>query len=191
MSKKNLTILIAAIVLVGLVFVGIYASRQHSAVTTSQTVSSSSPQDVAPGLYPNEIKNNSTAVGFTIKNIAVENNTDPISGKVVSDHLELTLVNTTAKPLTGFEVYYTMTDAKTQQKEGYYKQLTGFTLAPNATSTIHFDNQTGDGHFSANKSSLYYKSSDAIDFAVQVSAPGYVVQNIQATKAAGGAETKD
>ena len=50
MSKKNLTIIIVAVVLVAGVLVGVYASRQHNTVTTSQTTTSSNPQDVAPGL---------------------------------------------------------------------------------------------------------------------------------------------
>lgn len=190
MSKKNITIIIAAVVVVGLVLTGIVVSRQSS-VSSSQAVTNGNPQDLVAGQYPNEIKNTATAAGFTIKNAAVENNTDPVTGAVVSDHLEVTLVNTTSKPLTNFEIYYTMTDTKTQQKESYYKKLTGFTLAANATSTIHFDNKTGEGHFSANMNSLYYKSTNAIDFAVEVSTPGYATQNINVTKAAGGAETKD
>jgi hypothetical protein len=190
MSKKNITIIIAAIVVVGLAITGIVVSR-HSSVPSSQAATSSNPQDLVAGLYPNEIKNTATAVGFTIKSAAVENNTDTVTGKVVSDHLEVTLVNTTAKPLTDFEIYYTMTDTKTQQKEGYYKKLTGFTLAAHATATIHCDNKTGDGHFSANKSSLYYTSTNAIDFNVEISTTGYAPQNITVTKAAGGAETKD
>ncbi len=189
MSKKNITIIIVAIIVIGLVLTGIVVSRQSS--VSSQAATSNNPQDLVAGLYPNNIKNTATAVGFTIKSAAVENNTDPVTGAVVSDHLEVTLVNTTSKPLTNFEIYYTMTDTKTQQKEGYYKKLTGFTLAANATYTIHFDNKTGEGHFSANKNSLYYKSTNAIDFAVEVSTPGYAAQNINVTKAAGGAETKD
>lgn len=143
------------------------------------------------GYLPEKIKNTSSVIGFTIKSYAVENNTDPATNKVVSDHLEVTLVNTTPKPLTNLEIYYTMTETKTQQKESYYKKITGFTLAANATSTIHFNNKTGEGHFSANKNSLYYTSTNAIDFAIEVSTPGYATQNINVTKAAGGAETKD
>lgn len=185
--------MIIAVVVIGLIFAGIYITKQQQnrVAQASQTTNSSNVQDLVPGMYPNEIKNKATTVGFTIKSVAVENNTNPTTGNVVSDHLEVSLVNTTSQPLSNFEVYYTMTDTKTQQQESYYKKLTGFTLAAHTTATIHFDNKTGQGHFTANKSSLYYKSTNAISFAVQISTPGYAVQNAQVTKAAGGAETKD
>ncbi len=191
MSKKSLVIISIVIVVIGLAIAGVYIARQRSTTSTVQTGVSNNPQDVVPGAYPNEIKNTATTTGFTIKSGTLENNTDPLTGKAVSDHLELTLVNVTHKPLTDFEVYYTMTDTKTQQQEAYYKKLTGYTLAANATSVIYFDNKTGDGHFTANKTSLYYKSTNVIEFGVQVSTPGYVIQKIQLSKAAGGAETKD
>lgn len=191
MSKKSLIIVSVGIIIIGLIIAVVYISRQHSTASTAQTATSSNPQDVVPGTYPNEIKNTATTAGLSIKSGAVENNTDPTTGKVVSDHLELTLMNATAKPMTDFEVYYTMTDTKTQQQEAYYKKLTGYTLAANTTATIHFDNKTGDGHFTTNKASIYYKSTNAIDFAIEVSTPEYAIQKIQLTKAAGGAETKD
>jgi len=160
-------------------------SQTPSAQTTSQD-----PQDIVPGLYPNPIKNNATALGFKITSLMVENNTDT-SGNPVNDHLQLTLQNLTSKDLTSFEVYYTITDPVTNKKEGYYKKLSGFVLPAGKTQTIHFDNKSGANHFTVNTHSLYFISSNKLLFTVTVSTPVYAIQTAQVTKAAGGAETKD
>ncbi len=162
-------------------------------VTPSATISDTSsqdPQDIVPGLYKNKIQNTATQEGFTIKATTVENNADA-TGKAVSDHLELTLKNTAGKDLTDFEVYYTISDPTTNKKEGYYKKLTGFVLKNGETKTIHFDNKQGDGHFSANKNSIYYSSTNKLLFTVILSTPGYKLQTASVEKAAGGAEQKD
>jgi hypothetical protein len=153
-------------------------------------VTSNDPQDVVPGLYKNQIQNTATAEGFTIKAVTVENNTDE-TGKTVGDHLELTIKNTAGRDLTDFEVYYTISDPTTNKKEGYYKKLTGFVLKSGETQNVNFDNKQGIGHFTANKNSIYYTSSDKLLFDVMVSTPRYKVQTAQVAKAAGGAETKD
>lgn len=158
--------------------------------TQTGSTTSQDPQDIVPGLYKNQIQNSATQEGFIITTTAVENNTDA-TGKVVSDHLELTLKNTTGKDLTDFEVYYTISDTTTNKKEGYYKKLTGFVLKSRGTQTIHFDNKQGDGHFSANKNSIYYSSTNKLLFAIILSTPGYKLQTSNVEKAAGGAEQKD
>ena len=156
----------------------------------TNSVTSQDPQDVVPGLYKNQIQNTATKEGFTIVATTVENNTDE-TGKTVGDHLELALKNTVGKDLTDFEVYYTVTDPTTNKKEGYYKKLTGFVLKNGETQHINFDNKQGQGHFTANKNSIYYTSSNKLLFDVMVSTSGFKVQTAQVTKAAGGAETKD
>ncbi len=158
--------------------------------STTNSATSQEPQDVVPGLYKNQIQNASTKEGFTVVKTLVENNADA-AGKTVDDHLELTLKNTAGKDLTDFEVYYTITDPTTNKKEGYYKKLTGFVLKKGETQTINFDNKQEVGHFTANKNSIYYTSSNKLFFDVMVSAPGYKVQTAQVAKSAGGAETKD
>jgi hypothetical protein len=168
-------------------------TTQTANVTPSTTISdttSQDPQDIVPGLYKNPIQNTATQEGFVITTTAVENNTDT-AGKAVSDHLELTLKNTVGKDLTDFEVYYTITDPTTNKKEGYYKKLTGFVLKSGETQTIHFDNKQGNGHFSANKNSMYYKSTNKLLFTIMLSTPGYKLQTANIEKAAGGAEQKD
>lgn len=161
------------------------AAPQKQSPTTSQN-----PEDIIAGLYPNPINNTASQEGFKIKSILVENNTDS-TGLPTSDHLELTLANVSSSDLSNFEVYYTITDTTNNTKEGYYKKLDNFTLKAGMLGTIHFDNGTEPGHYSVNKNSLYYKSSNALQFNVIVSTPGYRIDQAQATKAAGGAETKD
>ncbi len=153
--------------------------------TTSQD-----PQDVVPGLYKNQIKNTASKEGFTILTTTVENSTDA-AGKSVSDHLELTIKNTAGRDLTDFEVYYTITDPTTGKKEGYYKKLTRFVLRNGETKSINFDNKQGDSHFSTNRNSIYYSSTDKLLFTIMLSTPGYKLQTTNVEKAAGGAEQKD
>lgn len=189
---------VVLVVLVGFMLLGGKTSKQVPIASqvaaipqaSVAVVVSDQPQDIVPGLYKNSIQNTSTAQGFVLKTVTVENNTDA-TGKTVNDHLELALQNTAGKDLTGLEVYYTITDPTTSKKEGYYKKLTGFILKNGQTALVHFDNKQGDGHFSANKNSIYYTSSDQLVFDVIVSAPGYKIQTSQVTKAAGGAEVKD
>jgi hypothetical protein len=164
---------------------------QVTSVQNSANVSASNdPQDIVAGLYKNPIQNTSTQEGFTIIDGKVENNVDN-AGKVINDHLELSLKNSAGKDIGDFEIYYQIIDVATGQKEGYYKKLTGFVLKAGETQTIHFDDGTGSGHFRANKNSLYYKSPNKLTFDVMVSASGYKIENIQISKDAGGAEQKD
>ncbi len=156
----------------------------------ANSATSQDPQDVVPGLYKNQIQNIATKEGFTMSAVTVENNTDA-TGKTVGDHLELALKNTTGRDLTDFEVYYTITDPTTNKKEGYYKKLTGFILKNGETQKVNFDNKQGDGHFTANKNSIYYTSNNKLLFDVMVSTAGVKVQTAQVAKSAGGAETKD
>lgn len=210
MKNKTGLIIGAIIVLVIGILAFVYAPNKQStqtktqqklpannnapkAVTPAQNVSNTpteDPQDVVAGLYKNPIQNTSTQEGFVVTNSLVENNADK-TGKVVDDHLELSLKNTAGKDLTDFEVHYTITDTVTGQKEGYYKKLTGFVLKSGETRDIHFDGGTDAGHFSVNKNSLYYKSPNKMTFDVVVSTGGYKIQTVQISKDAGGAELND
>lgn len=159
-------------------------------LSQSTKSTSQNPQDVVPGLYKNPIQNTATKEGLVITKATVENNTDT-NGKVISDHLELVLKNSSGKDLTDFEIYYTISDQTTNKKEGYYKKLNGFVLKNGQTQSAHFDNKSGDGHFSANKNSIYYTSKNKLSFTISVSAPGYMPQTVSVTKDTGGAEIKD
>ncbi|MCL5091486.1 MAG: hypothetical protein M1342_01530 [Patescibacteria group bacterium] len=165
-------------------------SRMVSPQSPSRQSASRDPQDVVPGLYPNPIKNTATTQGIKITSLMVENNTDA-SGNPVNDHLQMTLQNLTSKDLSSFKVYYTIIDTVTNKKEGYYKKLSPFVLPAGKTQTIHFDNKSGSNHFSVNNHSLYFTSSNKLQFNIIVSTPGYAMQTAQVSKSAGGAETKD
>lgn len=159
------------------------------AATSSVAIApaATTPQDIVPGLYPNPIKNTATALGIKITSVMVENNTDT-AGNAVSDHLQITLQNLTGKTLSNLEAYYTIVDTATGKKEGYYKQLTGFTLAPHGTGTVHFDGQSGYGHYAANMRGIYGTTTDQLKFTLEVSVSGYAPVSANATKAPGGAE---
>ncbi|MHB1390084.1 MAG: hypothetical protein ACYCXF_02470 [Thermoleophilia bacterium] len=173
-------------------FLVITGCQNNSVSSNANTAggASSDPTDVVPGLYNNQIHNTATAPGFQITKMVVENNTD-MNGKTVNDHLELVLKNTAGKDLTGFEVYYTITDNATGAKEGYYKALPGFVLKSGETTSIHFDNGHDSGHFSVNLNSLYYKSVNKLQLEATVSATGYKTEIAQVQKSAGGAEARD
>ncbi len=159
-------------------------------IPAAQVVASSTAQgaeDIVPGLYPNPIKNAATAKGFKIASMMVENNTDA-GGNAVSDHLQFTLQNLTSKTLSNFEVYYTIVDAANGKKEGYYKQLAGFSLPPNGSGTVHFDGGSAPGHYGVNMHGIYGTTVDTLKFSVEVSTPGYAPVTANITKAPGGAE---
>lgn len=187
---------LAAAALAGTVLAGCSAAGTGTAGAPAATsggngVRSNDPQDVAPGRYPDRITNTSTQPGLTITTALVENNVDPVTTKPVNDHLELTVRNGAATAMSGFEIFYTVTDTTTKQQESYDKVLTGFTLAAGETKTINLDNQAGPGHYGINANGLYYKSTNALDFSVKLSAQGFAPQTQAVSKAAGGAEKKD
>lgn len=134
------------------------------------------------------ITNGSTNGGLKLDSVQVENNVDP-ANRPVSDHIEVTAENTTASPLGGFEVFYTVRDPRAGLSESYYAKLpAAFMIGPGSKRTISFDNTGAPDHFPVNKFGLYYTSKDALDIKVEVSASGVAVQTISAHKAAGGAE---
>jgi hypothetical protein len=194
MNKRILAALGIGIVVVTVA--AVMASKNPAPTTPASQASpraastSADPQDIVPGLYANPITNTATQTGFKIVSITVENNVDPTTGKPVNDNVEIKLQNLTQANLTGFEVYYTVTDSITHQKEGYYKKLSNYTLAPGSTQTVQLDNGTGTGHYGLNTNGIYFKSNNMLTFNVIVSSKGYASVTSQATRSAGGAENK-
>jgi hypothetical protein len=139
----------------------------------------------------NPIVNTSTTESLEITAAAVEDNEDPATNAPISDRLQLTLANTGQEVLTGFEIYYEMTDATTGSTEGYYQRLDGLEIAPGEDATIFFDNETGPGHYPENEFSLYRSSVNQVDFAIQVSAVGAKIATATAMKEAGTGEEAD
>ncbi|MEZ5079374.1 MAG: hypothetical protein R2878_01665 [Thermoleophilia bacterium] len=136
----------------------------------------------------NPIVNTSSAPGLEIAKVLVENNVSAQTGKTVSDHLEVSLKNTTTKPLSGLELYYTISDPQTGASEGYFTRLTGLVIDPGATKTVNFDDTAGADHYPVNKYSLYYTDKNALVVDVTASAPGLKVATFTVKKDAGGAE---
>ncbi|MGK2880600.1 MAG: hypothetical protein ACSLE6_07325 [Mycobacterium sp.] len=139
----------------------------------------------------NPIANTSTAQSMVIDSVLVENNVDA-SGKAVDDHLEIAIINAGTTELTGFEVYYTITDPQTSDTESYYADLPDdFAVAGGGSRVIHFDNTGATDHFPVNQYSLYYTDTNALDLTVEVSATESAPQTASVTKDAGGAEEAD
>ena len=128
--------------------------------------------------------------GFTFTG-KVEDNSDPVTKKGVSDHLELEVKNTSGEDLTKIEMYYSLKDDGTGKIEGYYKSLDGLTIKKGDIATVHFDNTGDAGHFRDNPNSSYHKSENAKMFTVQLRAAGFAPVQIEFKKDKGGAEKAD
>ncbi len=174
--RKKINLLLLALAC-GLVLAGCKPAAKP-ATPTAKPVAQAKPVTVNP------INNVSTKPGLVISDIEVEGNTDPATGKNLKDHLQLTINNGTIETMTGFEVFYTMTDKKTKKSESYYQKLTGFQLGPGRAATLHFDGGKGPGHYPENNKSIYRKSRNAVDFMVEVSCVGFQPAPGKATKTA-------
>ena len=164
------------------------------APTTSSgttTPSTGNAQLVLPITGGNPIVNNAVAPGFIIASAIVENNTDPVTKLIVSDHLEVALKNTGTQDITNFETYYSVKDLVSKVSDAYYTKLTGFVLKVGETKTFHFDNTSKTNHYPENKYSLYRTSKNAMQFDLMVSTPTYKPQTITIKKDKGGAEKVD
>ena len=171
---------------------GSYSSNANPATTAASGGTAGAGASAVLPITANPINNNATASGLHIDNVVVENNVDPITGKVASDHLEIALSNSTGTALAGIEIYYTFADLTTGVIENYYAALPAdFTIDAGGTRTAHFDSTGVADHFPVNKFSLYYTDTNALDVTVVVSAQGVKVQTASITKDAGGAETAD
>ncbi|ADU49172.1 hypothetical protein [Intrasporangium calvum] len=167
---------------------GTAAASASTAPTAGSTAGGTS---VVLPVTANPIANTATDPTLQITYAAVEDNVDPSTKKAISDRLEITLKNTGTKPLTGFEIYYEMTDLTTGTKEGYYQKLDGLTVAAGTEQTIYFDNETGPGHYPENQFSIYRSSTNQVDFTIQVSASGAKIATGTATKSVGTGEKSD
>ncbi len=168
------------------------ASARGSGTGGSHTPSVATAAPAAGGrvlpVSKNPIVNASTAPGLTISKVLVENNVSAQTGKTVSDHLEVSLQNTGAKPLARLELYYAISDPKTGATEGYYTKLSGLTIDPGATRIVHFDDTVAPEHYPVNKYSLYYTDKNALLIDVMASAPEVKRATFTVKKDAGGAE---
>lgn len=148
-------------------------------------------KDTDPVWAADPIKADGAAAPFKIKEALVENNYDYAARKDAPDHLELLVSNPTGKDLTGFSIYYTITDKDLGTKEAYYKVLDGFTVPAGGEARIHFDDSGLPGHFRANPNSIYVTSQNAKLFTVELKADGFQPATVEIHKDAGGAEKAD
>lgn len=170
------------------------ASTTSTGAAAPSSTARSSPATGSGQVLPvstNPITNTATAKTLSITQLVVENNVDS-AGKAAPDHVEIQLKNAGSTALTGFEVYYTETDATTKASESYFTKLpASFSIPAGGSRTIHFDNSGATDHFPVNKFDLYHTSKNALDIAVEVSATGAAPVTRTVHKAAGGAETAD
>lgn len=148
-------------------------------------------KDDNPVFAANTIAADGAAAPFSIKEALVENNYDPVARKDATDHLELQVANASSQDLSGFSIYYTITDKDTGTKEAYLSKLDGFTVPANGDARIHFDDSGMPGRFRANPNSIYITSQNAKLFTVELKADGYQPVTVEINKDAGGAETAD
>jgi hypothetical protein len=162
-----------------------------SASVTPQPTASAASQRVLPVSGGNPIVNASQVAGFIIKSAIAENNIDPISKKIVTDHLEVTLTNVSAKDISQFEVFYNIKDVVTNVSDSYFSKLSGFVLKAGETKAFHFDNTGQPGHYPENNYSLYRTTKNAMQIDITVSAPLYKVETVSIKKDKGGTEKVD
>jgi len=143
-------------------------------------------EDTNPVMAENPITETSTvALPIQIKDVRVEDNQ-------TADHLEITMRNTGAETLSGFDVYFTITDKKNGAQEGYYVNLDGLEIAAGESATIHFDNDvTTPNHYYGNMNGLYGTSANGLTFDITLHARGYAPLNFSVDKAEGTAEVAD
>jgi hypothetical protein len=166
--------------------------------------------DKTPMFTSNLIKETSKIpLSVKIKDARVEDNVN------ASDHLEITLTNTSKTNFKDFDMYFTVTDTVTKAQEGYYVKLLGFTLEAGTTKILHFDNKNGDLsgiitplskevldkikqdnksgelHYNGNMNGIYGTSKNEVLFQGEIHANGYAPIDFTAKKSKGTAETAD
>jgi len=142
--------------------------------------------DEKPVFAENPIYETSTTpLPITITDARVEDN-------ATADHLEITLKNTGSSDLSGFDVYFTITDHVTGVAEAYYVVLAGLTIPAGASATLHFDNDaTQANHYYGNMNGLYGTSANGLTFNVQLHVGGYQPISFTVEKEQGTAEVAD
>lgn len=147
--------------------------------------------DTDPTFMPNPLDMTGAPSTFAIKEALVENNYDFTAKADATDHLELLVTNSGSVPLTGFSIYYSITDADTGAVEGAFRTLDGFSIPAGGEARIHFDDGAVAGHFRANPNSAYVTSQAAKTVTVMLKADGFAPISVDIAKDAGGAEAAD
>lgn len=147
--------------------------------------------DADPVFMPNPIDMTGAPAPFAIKEALVENNYDYAAKKNATDHLELLVTNSGSTDLSGFSMYYSITDKDTGKVEGTFHKLDGFSVPAGGEARVHFDDGTVAGHFRANPNSAYITSAAAKTITVVLKADGFAPVSVDIAKDKGGAEKAD
>ena len=147
--------------------------------------------DTDPAFMANPLDMTGAPAPFAIKEALVENNYDYAAKKDATDHLELLVTNSGSTDLSGFGVYYSVTDADTGKVEGIFRQLDGFSVPAGGEARIHLDDGAAAGHFRANPNSIYITSQAAKTITVVLKADGFAPISVDVAKDKGGAEAAD
>ena len=147
--------------------------------------------DSEPAFMANPIDMTGAAAPFAIKEALVENNYDYAAKKDATDHLELLVTNSGSAALTGFSIYYSITDADTGKLEGIFRKLDSFSVPAGGEARIHLDDGAVAGHFRANPNSIYITSQAAKTISVVLKADGFAPVTVDIAKDKGGAEAAD
>ena len=147
--------------------------------------------DADPAFMANPLDMTGAPATFAIKEALVENNYDYAAKKDATDHLELLVTNSGSAPLTGFSIYYSITDADSGKVEGTFRKLDGFSVPAGGEARIHLDDGAVAGHFRANPNSIYITSQAAKTITFVLKADGLTPVSIDVAKDKGGAEAAD
>ncbi|CAI9418737.1 hypothetical protein ANOBCDAF_04354 [Pleomorphomonas sp. T1.2MG-36] len=146
--------------------------------------------DKTPVFAPSPIQPGGSPASFHIGELLVENNVDQVGHKDAPDHLEIQVINDAAKPLSGFTLYYTLTDVDTGAQEAYIAHP-ALTIPAHGDARIHIDDGSVTGHLRANPNSIYATTQSAKTVSVTLQLPGEAAVQQTIKKDAGGAEQAD
>ena len=152
------------------------------------------PSDLAdtdPAFMANPLDISGAPSTFAIKEALVENNYDYSAKKDATDHLELLVTNSGSVALSGFSIYYSITEADTGKVEGTFRKLDGFSVPAGGEARIHLDDGAVAGHFRANPNSIYITSQAAKTVTLVLKADGFAPVSVDVAKDKGGAEAAD
>ena len=162
----------------------VYGTNPYIADTDGDGINDK--EDAKPVYTDNLISESSTTtLPVTITDARVEDN-------ATADHLEISMKNTGTSDLSNFDIYFTITDKVTGDKEAYYQKLDGFAIKAGETVIIHFDNKTTEAnHFYGNMNGLYGTSANGLTFDIKLHSAGYAPLSFSVNKADGTAEVAD
>jgi hypothetical protein len=101
------------------------------------------------------------------------------------------VTNSGSAALSGFSIYYSITDADTGKVERTFRKLDGFSVPAGGEARIHLDDGAMAGHFRTNPNSIYISSQAAKTVTFVLKADGFAPVSVDVAKGKGGAESAD